>query len=47
MPCFEIINKKEVKEEFNEEVTSSVQNTQIEEVEDKNETWNKLQKRNQ
>ena len=34
MPCLEIINKKEVKEKFNKEVTSSVQNTQIEEVED-------------
>jgi len=46
MPCLEIINKKEVKEEFNKEVTCSVQNTQVEEVEDTNETRNELQKRN-
>jgi hypothetical protein len=46
MPCLKIINKKEVKEEFIKEVTSNVQNTQLEEVEDTNETWNKFQKRN-
>jgi len=46
MHCLKIINKKEVKEEFIKEVTSNVQNTRLEEVEDTNETWNKFQKRN-
>jgi hypothetical protein len=45
MPCLKIVNKKEVKEEFIKEVTSNVQNTQLGEVEDTNETWNKFQKR--
>jgi len=46
MPCFKIINKKEVNEEFIKEVTCKVQNTQLEEVEDTNEIWNKFRKRN-
>jgi hypothetical protein len=46
MPCLKIINKKEVKDEFIKEVTSNVQNTQLEEVVRTNESWKKFQKRN-
>jgi head-tail adaptor len=36
--------KKKVKEEFIKVVTANVQNTQLEEVEDMNEIWNKIKK---
>jgi 1,2-phenylacetyl-CoA epoxidase catalytic subunit len=36
------LNKKEVKEEFIKDVAANVQNTQLQEVEDINEIWNKM-----
>jgi len=39
------LNKKEVQEVFIREVTANVQNNQLEEVEDINETWNKIKKK--
>jgi hypothetical protein len=33
-----------VKEEFIKEVTENIQNTQLKEVEDTNEIWNKIKK---
>jgi 1,2-phenylacetyl-CoA epoxidase catalytic subunit len=38
------LHKKEVKKEFSKEVTANIQNAQLEEVEDINETWNKIKK---
>jgi hypothetical protein len=38
--------KKEVKEKFIKEVTASIQNTQLEEVADINDMWNKIKKKN-
>ena len=40
------LNKKEVQEVFVKEVTANIQNNQLEEVEDINEMWNKINKRN-
>jgi len=40
------LNKKEVQEVFVKEVTANIQNKQLEEVEDINEMWNKINKRN-
>jgi hypothetical protein len=37
-------NKREIKGEFIKEVTANVQNTQLEEMEDMNEIWNKIKK---
>jgi hypothetical protein len=38
------INKKKVKEESIKDVTANVRNTQLEEVEEMNEIWNKIKK---
>jgi hypothetical protein len=37
------IIKREVKEEFIKDVAANVQNTQLQEVEDINEIWNKME----
>jgi len=39
------LNKIEVEEKFIKEVTASIQNTQLEEVADINDIWNKIKKK--
>jgi len=41
---FSKLNKKEVKGKFIKELTASIQNTQLEEVEDINDIWNEIKK---
>ena len=38
------LKKKEIKEEFIKEITTNVPNTQLEELDDVNEIWNKIKK---